>query len=115
MRWLSLTCEDLCALKRTLTKNIHAVALITLLNNYSAIHYFNDLDSVKDDVELILIKSVEHESLEKFGFELVFLLISLVEHWRSEVFLLVVSTKDFCRDTGTLLTWLHWSLDFFLL
>ena len=89
--------------------------MITLLNNYSTIGNFNNLDSVKHDVELILVKSVEHESLEKFGFELVFLLISLVEHRRFEIFLLVVSTEDFSRDTGTLLAWLHWNLDFFLL
>lgn len=93
---LHFALNDFGTLERASVQDVHAVTLIALGNDSLSIVDLYLLDGIEDDIELLLIQSIEHESLQELGLQLVLDLCRFGEDGRSEIFLSVISSEDLC-------------------
>ena len=95
---LGVAFEDLGAKEATLLQDVHAVTDVTLLDDQGACGCLHLTDGIDDDIELMFIESVEHESLQQPFSQTDFGLFTLSDYWCLEIALFVPLSVYFRRD-----------------
>ena len=99
MRWFSVAWEHFRAFETAGFKHIHAVTLLSLLDDDFLSFVVCLFDCANNDCELLGIQSIEHECLQQAFAEFVLCFLRFFDNFWREVLFLVMLAKNLSRYT----------------